>query len=139
MSRLVFEVVETEKIPDMGHLLHVLDYYRSRGMGTAVDDMGAGFTGVDYIAALKPDFVKLDRDLVLDAEKHTDGRQKMMTIVEACRNYGAKVIAEGIETPAQMALCVEAGVDLLQGFLFAKPACPPQAVAWPGAMSRRAA
>jgi len=46
MSRLVFEVVETEKIPDMDHLRQILDYYRTRGVGTAIDDMGAGFSGV---------------------------------------------------------------------------------------------
>jgi len=62
LSRLVFEVVETEQIPDMKKLERILDYYRRHGAGTAVDDMGAGYASVEYLAALQPDFVKIDRD-----------------------------------------------------------------------------
>ena len=136
MSRLVFEVVETEKIPDMDHLRQILDYYRTRGVGTAIDDMGAGFSGVDYITSLKPDFVKLDRELVLAAEASSEGRMQVDRIISASHQHGALVIAEGIETEAQMKLCVDAGVNFLQGFLFAKPACPPQAVNFPAALKR---
>jgi diguanylate cyclase (GGDEF)-like protein/PAS domain S-box-containing protein len=138
MSRLVFEVVETEKIPDMDHLRHILSYYRDRGVGTAIDDMGAGFTGVDYITALQPNFVKLDRELVLTAEATDSGRRQMDALIGASHDHGAKVIAEGIETVAHMDLCVNAGVDLLQGFLFAKPACPPQKVTMPAASAAAA-
>ena len=127
----MFEVVETERIPDMDHLRHVLSYYRERGVGTAIDDMGAGFTGVDYITSLRPNFVKLDRELVLTAEETTAGREKMDLLIRASHDHGARVIAEGIETVNQMELCRDAGVDLLQGFLFAKPACPPQRATMP--------
>jgi EAL domain-containing protein (putative c-di-GMP-specific phosphodiesterase class I) len=136
MSRVVFEVVETEKIPDMDHLRKILDYYRTRGVGTAIDDMGAGFSGVDYITSLRPDFVKLDREFVLAAETTSQGRMQMDRIISASHQHGAWVIAEGIETEAQMKLCVEAGANFLQGFLFAKPACPPQAVNFPWATKR---
>ena len=131
MDRLVFEVVETEKIPDMNHLSKVLSYYRDRGVGTAIDDMGAGFTSAEYILSLQPDFVKLDRDFVLEAEKSRIGRRAMDSIISTSHANHARVIAEGIETIEQMRLCVESGVDLLQGFLFAKPACPPQQVLFP--------
>ena len=131
MSRLVFEVVETEKIPDMDHLNKVLSYYRERGVGTAIDDMGAGFTGVNYITALKPDFVKLDREFVLNAQANADGRRAMDSIISTSHFNKARVIAEGIETIDQMRMCLNSGVDFLQGFMFAKPACPPQAVTFP--------
>jgi EAL domain-containing protein (putative c-di-GMP-specific phosphodiesterase class I) len=131
MSRLVFEVVETEKIPDMAHLNKVLSYYRERGVGTAIDDMGAGFTGVEYITSLQPDFVKLDREFVLQAEATSLGRRAMDTMISKSHASNARVIAEGIETTEQMQMCINAGVDFLQGFLFAKPACPPQAVTFP--------
>ncbi len=138
MDRLVFEVVETEKIPDMAHLHRILEYYRDRGVGTAIDDMGAGFTSLSYITSLRPNFVKLDREFVLSAEATAVGRSQMQRIVDSSHEHGAKVIAEGIETEAQMNLCTGAGVDLLQGFLFAKPACPPQTVTF-SAASRRVA
>jgi EAL domain-containing protein (putative c-di-GMP-specific phosphodiesterase class I) len=137
MDRLVFEVVETEQIPDMENLCKILEYYRNRGVGTAIDDMGAGYSGLDYITELKPNFVKLDREFMLKAEATSEGRIAMDSMIKASHANQAKVIAEGIETPAQMQMCMDAGVDLLQGFLFAKPACPPLSVKWPA--SKRAA
>jgi diguanylate cyclase (GGDEF)-like protein len=138
MSQLVFEVVETEKIPDMDHLRRILGYYKARGVGTAIDDMGAGFTSLEYVESLQPDFVKLDREFVLTAEQTPEGRLRMDQIVRASQKSGARVIAEGIETEAQLELCVAAGVDFVQGFLFAKPACPPQAVKFPDKVCRAA-
>ncbi len=125
-ARLVFEVVETERIPDMARLRHILDYYRSRGVGTAVDDMGAGFASLQYLAELRPDYVKIDRDLMVRAEHEDDARRDLDMIVGKAKEMGIFVIAEGIETPAQMQVSLEAGVDYLQGFLFARPANPPE-------------
>ncbi|GAC1556392.1 MAG: hypothetical protein NVS2B7_32000 [Herpetosiphon sp.] len=131
LAQLVFEVVETEQIPDLDHLRHILDYYRERGVGTAVDDMGAGFTSIEYISALRPDYVKLDRQLVVEAERSVSTRQQLAFLVNAAHDLGCKVIAEGIETEAQYHLCLNADVDYLQGFLFAMPASPPQQVRLP--------
>lgn len=128
LSRLVFEVVETENIPDMGRLLRILDYYRAEGIGTAVDDMGAGFATMDYLEALRPDFVKIDRDLVVKAAVNTPDRHKLESIVDRAKELGIRVIAEGIETVAQLDVCRQSGADFLQGFLFARPANPPEAV-----------
>jgi EAL domain-containing protein (putative c-di-GMP-specific phosphodiesterase class I) len=128
VSRLVFQVVETESIPDMKRLRHILDYYRSRGVGTAVDDMGAGYSSTDYLTALRPDYVKLDRALVVKAEDDWAARWKMAEIIRVARDLGIQVIAEGIETVTQRQVCLDLGVDYLQGFLFAHPANPPQAV-----------
>ena len=59
-------------------LKRILDYYRRHGVGTAIDDMGAGYAGVEYLTALQPDFVKIDRDLVVRAELEKEARQKMI-------------------------------------------------------------
>lgn len=125
LSRLVFEVVETEKIGDMKQLLRILNYYRERGVGTAVDDMGAGFASIEYIQALQPHFVKLDRELVVRAETDVQARKSIDAMVEATHAIKGRVIAEGIETPAQHNLVLQAGCDFVQGFMFCKPACPP--------------
>ena len=131
LDKLVFEVVETEHIPDMPRLRHILEYYRERGVGTAVDDMGAGFTSLEYLTALHPDYVKLDRDVVVEAEHRTKTRDQMRHIVDTAKTLGIRVIAEGIETLGQMQICADIGVDYLQGYLFARPACPPQTVSFP--------
>lgn len=128
VSRLVFEVVETENIPDMKRLRHILDYYRSRGVGTAVDDMGAGFSSTEYLIALRPDYVKLDRALLVDAEYDAASYRKMAEIIAVARDLGIWVIAEGIETQSQKQICLDLGVDFVQGFLFAHPSNPPQTV-----------
>ena len=128
MSQIVFEVVETEQIPDMKRLRHILDYYRERGVGTAVDDMGAGFTSMEYLTALQPDYVKLDRDVIVEAAQSVAARRSFESIVNMAHRLAIKVVAEGIETPYQMQVCQEAGVDFMQGFLFARPANPPQSV-----------
>jgi EAL domain-containing protein (putative c-di-GMP-specific phosphodiesterase class I) len=127
LSDLVFEVVETEHIPDMKRLHKILDYYRSRGVGTAVDDMGAGFSSLEYLTALRPDYVKLDRDLVVRAEHDTSARQNLDMIITQAKQLEIKIIAEGIETESQMQMCQAAGADFMQGFLFGRPANPPQA------------
>ncbi|MGI4791719.1 MAG: EAL domain-containing protein [Janthinobacterium lividum] len=127
LSDLVFEVVETEHIPDMKRLHKILDYYRSRGAGTAVDDMGSGFASLEYLTALRPDYVKLDRDLVVRAEHTPSARHDLDIIISKAGKLDIKVIAEGIETESQMQMCLEAGVDFMQGFLFGRPANPPQA------------
>jgi EAL domain-containing protein (putative c-di-GMP-specific phosphodiesterase class I) len=120
-------VVETEHIPDMKRLHKILDYYRSRGVGTAVDDMGAGFSSLEYLTALRPDYVKLDRDLVVRAEHDTSARQNLDMIITQAKQLEIKIIAEGIETESQMQMCQAAGADFMQGFLFGRPANPPQA------------
>ena len=128
VSRLVFEVVETEDIPDMDRLKRILDYYRARGVGTAVDDMGAGFSTMQYLTHLRPDYVKLDRALVVEAARGGAARDKMDAVVRAAHDMNIQVIAEGIETHEQRAACCESGIDYMQGFLFARPASPPETV-----------
>ena len=130
LSRLVLEVVETEEIKDMARLNNILDYYRERGIGTAVDDMGAGFTSMEYLRDLRPDYVKIDRDVVREAEHDARTLHSFEAMVRLAEELGCKIIAEGIETPAQAELCRRIGVNYLQGFLFARPANPPQALAY---------
>lgn len=129
LSRLVFEVVETESIPDIVRLQRILDYYRSQGVGTAVDDMGAGFSSMEYLSRLRPDFVKIDRALIARAATgEAAARQQLDAIITHAHALNGRVIAEGIETREQLRLCQEAGADLLQGYLFARPASPPERV-----------
>jgi EAL domain-containing protein (putative c-di-GMP-specific phosphodiesterase class I) len=122
LNQLVFEVVETEQINDMKHLRRILDYYRAQGMGTAVDDMGAGFTTLQYLTELQPDYVKLDRDLVAHAARDKEAADNLTSMIAAAKEMNIQVIAEGIETEAQKQICVQAGADYLQGFLFGYPA-----------------
>ena len=73
-------------------------------------------------------YVKLDRALVVRAEQDRSARQNLDLIVAHARRLEIQVIAEGIETESQMHMCRDAGADFMQGFLFARPANPPEAV-----------
>jgi EAL domain-containing protein (putative c-di-GMP-specific phosphodiesterase class I) len=128
MDRLVFEVTETEHIPSMQHLRQILDYYRRHGAGVALDDISSGFSSLQYLADLLPDYVKIDRDLVTSAASSLSARHTLESIVSLAQKLNVKVIAEGVETVDQMQICVDAGVEFLQGYLFALPGNPPEAI-----------
>ncbi|ADV67860.1 EAL domain-containing protein [Deinococcus maricopensis] len=120
--RLVFEVVETEAYPDLPTLRRVLERYREEGMRVALDDLGAGYASLLYLEALRPDFVKLDRDLVRGVHDADPRVALIGAITRYAHDLGIDVIAEGIETPKELRLALELGVDAIQGYLLARPA-----------------
>ncbi|MBB4285386.1 EAL domain-containing protein [Roseospira goensis] len=124
-DRVVFEVIETERIGDAHHLARVLAFYRDAGFQVALDDLGGGFAGLGLLPSLRPDFVKLDRAMVDGV--HAD-RVKAIIIerlVQMAHDLGIRVIAEGIESEADLAWLQRHAVDYVQGFLLARPAPAP--------------
>ena len=124
-EQVVFEVVESERLPELRHLERIVAYYRERGFGVALDDIGAGFASLTALLAVRPDYVKLDMGLVRNV--HLDRAKGLVArkLVEAARELGMCTIAEGIEQPEELAWCAEQGVDLVQGYLVARPVAPP--------------
>ena len=122
-SQLVFEVVESQAIADRGHLVSVLEHYRSLGWRVAIDDVGAGWSSRSLMTALRPDVVKLDKDLV---QHLPDGRARVVlaAVTDLAHELGAVVVAEGIETERLADEATAIGVDLGQGWLFGRPALP---------------
>lgn len=131
---VVFEVVETEEVADVQHLLSILDYYRNHGFKVALDDLGAGFSSLNLLTRLRPDFVKLDMGLVRNVD--TDTYKGIITenLINMAHGLGVKVIAEGVETQGEWEWLVNCGADYLQGFLFATPAAPPNSPVAPAGM-----
>ncbi len=123
-SRLVFEVVESEEFPDIDHLRRILDTYRAAGCGVALDDLGSGNTAINYIDLLLPDYIKLDRQIIVSAVEHNDfGLLEGM--VSHAKRRNITVIAEGVETERQFDDMRKCGVDLIQGWVISKPAAEP--------------
>ncbi len=123
----------TESVP-LSHfeLCHsVLAEMRGKGVKLAIDDLGAGYSNLKYIADLSPDIVKIDRGLVSTIDKGSRHLQLVRHIVDLCAGMGAKVVAEGIETVDELAAVREAGVHFGQGYLLARPGFPPPSVSWP--------
>ena len=133
-ERVVFEVVESERVPDVAHLVSILRTYRDAGFRIALDDLGAGFSSLDLLGRLRPDFIKLDRALLQDVESDRFKATIAQKLLEAGRTLDIATIVEGIEHPGQWEWARDHGATYAQGFLFAPPAPPPvpRAIGTPG-------
>ncbi len=109
----------------------ILAEVRGRGVYLVVDDLGAGYSNLRYIADLHPRVVKLDRDLIAGLKKGTRMFKLVSAIVVLCRDLDALVVAEGIETVEELDAVQEAGAHFGQGYLLARPAFPPPPISWP--------
>lgn len=122
-NQLVFEVVESHAIADRGHLVSVLEHYRSLGWRVALDDVGAGWSSLSLLAAVRPEVVKLDKGLV--QELPDDGaRTVLKAVTDLAHQLGAVVVAEGIETEQLAEEVTALGADMGQGWLFGRPVRP---------------
>ena len=121
VDRIIFEITEGEKIKDHGHLREIIQYYRQQGFLTAIDDFGAGYSGLNLLAEFQTDLVKLDMGLIRHIDQNK-GRQAIVKgIVQVCNELEIKVIAEGVETYEELSILQSFGIELFQGYYFAKP------------------
>lgn len=126
------EITESAPLSYFEQCIHVLGELRKKGMRLAIDDFGAGFSNIKYISDLDPDIVKLDRELISGISEGSRQFKLLESVVRLCKDMGAKVVAEGIETPAELLLVERAGVDFCQGYLLGRPQSEPDAEEWPG-------
>ncbi len=131
LNRIIFEFTEVERL-DTVHVLNILRSYRDMGFKTAIDDFGAGFAGVGLLAKFQPDIAKLDMDLIRDIDRDPVKRTIVRNTLRMMDDLGVTTVCEGIETAAEYAALRDLGVNLMQGYLFAKPALSRLAVpVWP--------
>ncbi len=128
LSRVCFEVVETETFPDIEFLRRILDRYRAEGAQVALDDLGAGHSSLSYLRLLRPDVVKLDRELVSGIDADPSRQRLLSALLDYAHELGIRVVAEGIETRDELAAVRELGADLGQGWFLGRPAATPQPV-----------
>ena len=120
-ERIMFEVTEGERVVDHEHLKNILATYKDLGFTTAIDDFGAGYSGLNLLADFQPHLIKLDMALTRNIDKDRVRRAIVFAILTACRELDIRVIAEGIETREECLTLVEQGVSLFQGYYFARP------------------
>ena len=120
-EQIVFEVVESEHIVDRQHLLDILTYYRNEGFRVALDDLGSGYSSLNLLVALRPDFVKLDMELAREVAADPLRRALVEALVRTAQENGIQVIAEGVETVESARVLTDVGIKLLQGYLFGRP------------------
>lgn len=131
-ARIVFEVTETELVEDTQHLKRILDFYRATGFRVALDDVGSGYASLSLLAMLRPDVIKVDMGIVRGIHQDAERQAIFRALVGIARDLGIQVLAEGIETREEYHYLVAQGADLLQGYLFARPAqVPPRILSGP--------
>lgn len=120
-QQIVFEVVETDRVHDQRHLLGILKRLRKAGFQVALDDVGAGYSSLLSLSRLRPDYIKLDGELVRRAAFSAMEAKMIADLAEAARQNGIITIAEGIETEQQLKLVLDCGIRLTQGYVHAHP------------------
>lgn len=120
LDRIIFEFTEVEKL-DTAHLLNILKSYREIGFKTAIDDFGAGYSGLNLLTRFQPDIVKLDMDLIRGID--TDGVKQIVVsrTLDMLRDLGVTAVCEGVETAGELEVLRDLGVDLIQGYFIARP------------------
>ncbi len=122
--RVVLELIEREHVHDDGALAERIASLRAHGFRVAIDDLGAGYNGLNAFAQLSPDIVKFDMALCRDAVHGGVRGRLVAAVAEVCRDLGILTVAEGIETERQAQVMTELGCDLLQGYYFGRPKRP---------------
>ena len=123
-QKVVFEITERTAISDFSLFTKTLEHYRSQGYLVAIDDVGAGYSGLKRIARLRPDLIKVDMSLVQGIDTNPVQRALVETLVTFADKIGCSIIAEGIETETELSCLRAMGVHYGQGFFLGRPANP---------------
>ena len=126
LSGLIVEITEETLVHSDTQLLLAIEPLRARGARLAVDDMGAGYSGLRQITSVRPSYLKLDRSLVSAINLDVERAALVGALVGYCRQVGCALVAEGVETAAELSTIERLGVPLVQGFYFSRPGAP-----WP--------
>jgi EAL domain-containing protein (putative c-di-GMP-specific phosphodiesterase class I) len=129
-DRIVLELTERASLDEISDVRSRIANLRRMGFRIAIDDLGAGYSGLGYFASLQPEVVKLDLGLVRDLDTQPTKRKLIHSIVMLCDELRILVVAEGVETAAERDALTSLGCDLLQGYLFARPGRGFPGVAW---------
>lgn len=132
LENLIFEITEDERVQDIPHLSGIVAEYQRHGFTLALDDFGAGYSGLNLLAELHVNVVKLDAKLVRDIHLRPRSQAIVRAVCALAEPLKMTVIGEAVETKEEYAALRSAGVNLMQGYLFARPAfetLPP--VTWP--------
>lgn len=123
-EQIVFEITERQSIDDFEAFKMALLHYRRQGYLVAIDDAGAGYSSLQAIAELEPDFIKLDKSLIKGFEKNHVKAAIVEAFVTLTNKLGSKLIVEGIETLDEFRKAQQLKVHYAQGYFIARPANP---------------
>ncbi|MDZ7805229.1 EAL domain-containing protein [Thiohalophilus sp.] len=119
-DQIVFEITEGEQVEDHQHLIDIVNECHRLGFSMAIDDFGAGYSGLNLLAEYQPDIIKLDRQIISDIQRQLPKQAIVEGIVHTCSKLGVELVAEGVEELEEIRWLRNAGIRLFQGFWFAR-------------------
>ena len=122
LERLVFEFTENEDMASPEHVADIIATYKNFGFTVALDDFGTSYSGLDRLAMLVPDVVKLDRQLLAGIDRDPRRRAIVASMAALGQQLDTRMVAEGIETQEEAKILRELGIRYHQGFWYARPA-----------------
>ena len=135
LDGLILELTENSVIHDSDGMRAEITRLRARGARFAIDDVGAGYSGLRQISVLHPEYLKLDRSLVTGVDRDRDREALVAAMVSWGEATGGRLVAEGVETEAELNVLISVGVPLVQGYYLARPGWPWPEVRSPGSLS----
>jgi EAL domain-containing protein (putative c-di-GMP-specific phosphodiesterase class I) len=120
LDRIIFEFTENEQL-DTTHILNILRTYRDMGFKTAIDDFGAGHSGLGLLTHFQPDIVKLDMDMIRGIDTDPVRRTIVKHTLNMLEDLSITPLCEGVETAGELQALADLGVSLIQGYVLAKP------------------
>lgn len=130
-DRFFLEITERESLSKMNDAVDRIRALKKLGFRIAIDDIGAGYSGLNSFVDLEPDLVKIDMGLVRGIDTCARRQKLVFSLLELARQLDIAVVAEGVETKPELDTLLEFGCDLFQGYLFARPGAPFPAAALP--------
>ncbi|WP_338033228.1 bifunctional diguanylate cyclase/phosphodiesterase [Desulfobulbus alkaliphilus] len=128
-SQVIIELTETRPVEDVQLMRQAMIHYRKMGFRVALDDLGAGYSGLKLWSEIRPDIVKIDRHFIQGIDEDRTKQQFVIAILKTATALGARVITEGVETEREYATLRKIGVEMVQGYYFCRPVeVPPTAI-----------
>jgi EAL domain-containing protein (putative c-di-GMP-specific phosphodiesterase class I) len=125
LDRVVVEITEHSSIADYKPVRAAREQLRERGVRVAVDDAGSGYASLRHVLELAPDLIKIDRSLISGVDADPVRGSMVAAVLMFALQSGASVVAEGVETVAELDVLRELGVEHAQGYLIARPSSDP--------------
>ncbi len=124
-SQVIIELTERQEVSDYGLLSRRVEQMKEQGFRIAIDDLGAGHSGLIMLASCIPDYIKLDMALIRDIHEEPRKQHIVRSMVGLASQVESRIIAEGVETRQELETLMRLGIRFVQGYLFAKPSCEP--------------
>ncbi len=120
-NRLIFEFTEVEEMTDPAHVANIVARYQQMGFATALDDFGSGHAGLTLLARFQPDVIKLDMEIIRGIDASLARREIARAMASLAERLGITLVAEGVETRAELDAIRAIGINLVQGYFIARP------------------